>query len=217
MSPQWLQYQFFTADPGKVVLCHIHPLFKDIPPQNWQQQPQYNFLSGQFAYHCCCHWGESLTKIHFICQQHFQHGTIPNPPHHNEQYGPNMVYQKVRSGKAWNWIVIARNMVICWLVNRMGIQQPECLINKLIFKSVVDWIRNSIWYGPGIFLIKDFLTHHYLLLNVPCAFACILIFCSDQFQLLLNRLGRWTHIAVRLILIAMANISQRSKHWNKYI
>lgn len=68
-SPQWIALQFFTDNPSKVILGHIHPHFKGVRSQNPHQQPLHNFLSHQFAYHHQCYSGESLAKNHFFCHQ----------------------------------------------------------------------------------------------------------------------------------------------------
>jgi len=127
LSAQWIPLPFFTDYAGKVVLSHIHTLVKGIPPQNRQLYPHYNIPSQQYTYHCCCHRGESLAKTHFIRQHCSWHIRIPNPPPHNEPYGQNLVHQKPCSGRAWH-------TVICWLVNLIGVQQPDCLIKTHAFK-----------------------------------------------------------------------------------
>ena len=89
------------------------PLFKGIPPLNEQWQPHYNFLSHQFAKHCRCNRGESLSKTHFIRHQCSWHITIPNPSPHDERDGSDLARRKLCSGQAWNGILAAWNTVIC--------------------------------------------------------------------------------------------------------
>jgi len=216
-SLQQIPLLFFTDNPRNVVLCPIHPLFMGIPQQICQWKPHYNFLSQHFAYHCCCHWGESLAKTHFIHHQHSWHIRIPNPPPHNAPYGPSLVRQTVGSGQVWNWILVACNMVICWLANRMGIQQPDHLIKTLVFKFVVDCIENSIQHSTGIVWIENPVTILHLLLNLPGTFVCVLFILNDLFQLLRCKLGRWVHIPVLLEFLVMLGISETSNHWDKYI
>jgi len=215
LSPQWIPLPFFTHHPAIVTLCHIHPLVKGIPPQNQPRQPHYNFLSQQFTYHCCCHWGESLAKSHLIRHHCSSHIGIPNPPPHNEPYCPNLVCQKHRSGQAGNWILVTWNTGICWLANQMGVQQPDCLIKTLGFKFIVDCIDNSIQYWSRIFWIKDLLTILHLLLNLPSPFLCVVFVLNDLFQLLRCKLDRWAHIQALLKFIPMLGISQRSNHLNE--
>jgi len=62
LSPQWIPLQFFTEYYGKVIMRHIHPLVKGIPPHNRQWQPRYNFLCQQHTYHCCCDQGEIVPR-----------------------------------------------------------------------------------------------------------------------------------------------------------
>jgi len=100
LSLQRIPLPFFTDYSGKVVLCHIHPLFKGNQPQYRQRQPHYKFLSQQFANHCCCHQGESLSNTHFICHQCSWHIRVSNPPPYNEPDGMNQVRQKLSSGEA---------------------------------------------------------------------------------------------------------------------
>jgi len=215
LSQQWIPLLFFTNYPGKVILCPIHPPAQSTPRQNRQQQPHYNFLSQQCTYHCCCHGGESLAKTHFIHHHRFWQIWIPKPPCHNEQYHTNLMRQELPTGKSWDWILVARNMDICWLANRMGIQQPDCRIKSLVLKFLVDHNEISIDYWTRIFWIEDLLTILHWLLNLPWTFVCVLFILNDLFQLLQCMLGRWAHIPALVKFIAMLGILLTSNHLNK--
>jgi len=216
-SLERIPLSFFTDNAGKVIVRPNHPLFKGIPPYNAQWQPHYTFLSDQFAKHCRCNEGESLSKTHFIRHQCSWHISIPNPPPHDEPDGPNLVLQKLCSGQAWNWILVAWNPVICWLTSRMSIQQPDCLIKTLVFQFVVDCTENCIQHWARICWIEGLLTILHLLLNLRCICVHILSVLSDLFQLLRCKLGRWADIPALLKLIVMLGISQTSNYWNEYI
>jgi len=206
LSPQWIPLLFISNNPRIVVLFLINTLWKRIQPYNGQWQPHYNFLSHQFAKHCCCNRDESLAKTHFI---HSWHNSIPNPPPHNEPYGPNLVCQKPSSKQVWNWILLACSAVICWWANRLGIQQPDRIIKKCMFKFFVDCVENSIQYWTGIIWIEVLLTIH-LLLNLSCSLVRLLYVLNDLSQLLRGELGWWVHTPALLRFIAMLGISQTS-------
>jgi len=182
---EWIPLPFFTNNAGKVIVLQNHPLFTGIPPYNGLWQPHHDILSNHFAKHCRCNWGESLSKTHFILHKCSWHIAFPNPPHHDEPDGPNLVRQKLSSRQLWNWILLAWNMVLCWLTNRMSIEQPDCLVNTLAFKFVVDCTENRIQYWAGICWIEDLLIILHLLLNLPCTFgwvfssSIITFSCSD--------------------------------------
>jgi len=181
---------FVTDNAGKVIVRQNHPLFKGIPPKNGKWQPHYNFLGHQFAKHCRCNTGESLFKPHYIRHLCSWRICIPNPSPHDEQDGPNLLYQKLNSKQAWNWILAAWNTIIWWLANRTPIQQHNCFIKTLMFKFVVDCIENRIQYWACIFWIKDLLIILQLLLNLPCTFVRVLFILNDLFQLLRYKLCR---------------------------
>jgi len=184
-SPWQIPLLFLTVAPGQVVLCHKHPHIMGIPPQIHLWQPYYNFLSQQFAYHCHCHWGESLAKTHFIYNQRSWHIRFPNPPPPNELYSPNLVHQKLDFDQTWNWIHVSWIRGICWLAKQMGIQQPVHHIKTLVFRFVVDCIANRTKYWMGIFSIEDLLIVLLLLLNLPSTFL--------RFFFLLNNIFQWLH------------------------
>jgi len=154
---------------------------------------------------------------HFICHQCFWHISIPNSPSHNEPFRPNLVCQKLNAGQVWNCILLASNTGICWLANRMGIQQPDSLIKTLVFKYIVNCIESSIPYLTCIFWIKDILTILHLLLNLTCTIVYVLFVLNHLFQLLWYELLRWEDIPALLKFIVMLGISLTSNHWNKYI
>jgi len=189
-SLQQMPLPFFTNNPGIVALCHIHPFFKGISPQNWLWQPHNNLLTQQFAYPSCCHRGKSPAKTYFICHQRSWLIWIPNPSPHIELYCPNLVCQKRDFSQDWNWTVVASDLVCFQLPNRSGIQRPDCLIKALGFKFVVEFIGNIIQYTTAIILIEDLLTILHLLLNLPCIFVSFLSIRHDHFQLLQCKPGR---------------------------
>jgi hypothetical protein len=185
LSPQQKPLLFISNHPRIVILFPINPLCKRIPSYKAQWQPRYNFPSDQFAKHCRCNQDESLAKTHLIRSWHI---SILNTPHHNESYGPNLVHQKPSARQAWNWILVAWNTVICWLANRLGIQQPDRLIMKLMFKLVIDCVENSIRYWTGIIWIKILLAIH-LLLILACNSVGLLYVLNDLSQLLRCKLA----------------------------
>jgi len=216
-SLEWIPMPFFTDNARKVIVPQNHPLFKGIPPWNGQRQPHYTILSHQFANHCRCHWGECLSNTHFICHQYSWHISITTPPHHNEPYGPNLVCQTLSTRQAWNWILVVQNPVICWLMNMMSIQKPDCLIKTLEFKFIVDCNKRCVKYWGEICSIEKLLTVLHLLLNHPCSLVCDPFFLNNPVQLLIYKLDRWYCIPALQKLIAMLGISQQSNHWNEYI
>jgi len=133
-----------------------------------------------------------------------------------KHYGPNLGCPEVCYGQVWNWILVAWNTVICWLANRMGIQQPDRLIRKLIFKFIVDWVENSIQYWTGIIWIEVLLTTH-LLLNLSCTLVGMLFILNDLFQLHRGMFGWWAHTTALLKFITMLGISQTSIWTQKYV
>jgi len=180
-SLEWIPLPLFTYNAREVVVLQNHPLLKGIPLSNGLWQPHHNCLSHQFAKHYCCNRGESLSKTHSIRHQCYWNISIPNPSPHNEPECPNLVRQKPCSGQAWNWIFASSNTVHCWLANRMGIQQPDCVCKWLMFISVADCIANSAQYWNGITWIEHLLAIH-LLLNISWTLIGFLFLFNDLFS-----------------------------------
>jgi hypothetical protein len=90
-SLEQIPLPLFTVNAGKVVLRQKYPLFKVFPSYNGQWQLHYNFLSHQFAMHCWCNQGESLSKTHFIRHQCSWHISRLNPSCHDQPDGENLV------------------------------------------------------------------------------------------------------------------------------
>jgi len=192
---------------GKSLSIKITHSWRVFPHKIEQWQPHYHFLSQQFAKHCHCNRGGSLSKTHFICHQCSWHISIPNPPPHNEPDGPNLVRQALSSEQAWNWILVACNTVIKELANRMRIQQRDCFIKTLRLKSIVDCIGNRVMCWACIIWIKDLLTILNLLLNLPSTFVVIYFVFNDLCQSLGCKLGRYGHLPALLKFISMLHIS----------
>jgi len=125
--------------------------------------------------------------------------------------------QKLSSGQAWNWLRLAWNSVICWLMNKMGIQYPNSVINTLVLKFILDCPETCIQYWAYICCIEDLLTILHILLNLPCTIPCDLFILNDLFQLLRYKLGRWGYILALRKFIAMFDMSRPSNLWNEYI
>jgi len=204
----------FTDNAWKLVVHHNNLLFKGIPPYNGLWQSHYNILSHQVTNHCHCNRGESLSKTHFFRHKCSWHISIPNTSPHDEPDGPNLVCQTPISREASNWICGVWNTVICWLTNWMSVQQPGCLIKKLMFKLILDCTENQIEYWAGICWMEHCLTNLQLLLNLCSTLICGLFALNVLVQLLPCQLGEWTHIPVLLKFIAMLGISKATIRTN---
>jgi len=168
------------------------PCLRGYSPTKSTAVTPWQLLSQQFANNYCCHRGESHSHSHFIRHLCSRYISIPHPPPHDVPHRPNLVCQKLRSRQDWNWIVVAWNTVICWLTNRMSIQQPDHLLITLLIKVIVDCVENSIQYWTGIFWIEVLLAIH-LLLDLSCTMVGLLFVLNDLFQLLQGKLGLWAH------------------------